>query len=144
MPRISVLGLDLGHRRIGVAGCDGTGLIATGLITIRRTTFAKDIEILQQIAVERQVQTLVVGLPYTMDGELGTQAQRTQKLARRIAKALDLPLDYADERLTSQAAESMMWAQGLNPSEHRDLIDRKAAALILQQWLDRKPWRSPQ
>lgn len=142
--RISALGLDLGHRRIGVAGCDGTGLIATGLTTIRRTSFAKDMEMLRQIVAERQVQTLVVGLPYTMQGELGAQAQRTQKLADRIAKTLDLPLNYIDERLTSHEAESMMRTQGLNPAEHRDLIDRKAAALILQQWLDQKPWLSSQ
>lgn len=142
MLRISALGLDLGHRRIGVAGCDGTGLIATGLITIRRTSFSEDIHLLRQIVAERQVQTLVVGLPYTMDGELGTQAQKTQKLACRIAKALELPLHYIDERLTSHEAESMMRSQRINPAEHRDLIDRKAAALILQQWLDQKPWQS--
>lgn len=97
---------------------------------------------LRQIVTERQVQTLVVGLPYTMNGELGTQAQRTQKLAQRIAKALDLPLDYIDERLTSHEAESMMRAQRMNPAAQRDLIDRKAAALILQRWLDQKPWQS--
>lgn len=142
MQRISALGLDLGHRRIGVAGCDGTGLIATGLTTIRRTSFAKDIELLRQIVSDRQVQTLVVGLPYTMNGEVGTQAQRTQKLAKRIAKALDLPLDFMDERLTSHEAESMMREQRINPAEQRGMIDRKAAALILQRWLDQKPWIS--
>lgn len=142
MQRISALGLDLGHRRIGVAGCDGTGLIATGLTTIRRTSFAKDIELLRQIVTERQVKTLVVGLPYTMNGEVGTQAQRTQKLAKRIAKALDLPLDFMDERLTSHEAESMMREQRINPAEQRGMIDRKAAALILQRWLDQKPWIS--
>lgn len=142
MQRISALGLDLGHRRIGVAGCDGTGLIATGLTTIRRTSFAKDMEILRQIVAERQVKTLVVGLPYTMKGEVGTQAQRTQKLAKRIAKALDLPLDFIDERLTSHEAESMMREQRINPAEQKGMIDRKAAALILQRWLDQKPWLS--
>lgn len=142
MQRISALGLDLGHRRIGVAGCDGTGLIATGLTTIRRTSFAKDMEILRQIVTERQVETLVVGLPYTMKGEVGTQAQRTQKLAKRIAKTLDLPLDFMDERLTSHEAESMMRGQRINPAEKKGMIDRKAAALILQRWLDQKPWLS--
>lgn len=142
MQRISALGLDLGHRRIGVAGCDGTGLIATGLTTIRRTSFSKDMEILRQIVVDRQVKTLVVGLPYTMKGEVGTQAQKTQKLAKRIAKALDLPLDFIDERLTSHEAESMMREQRINPAEQKGMIDRKAAALILQRWLDQKPWLS--
>ncbi|WP_299484975.1 Holliday junction resolvase RuvX [Acaryochloris sp. IP29b_bin.137] len=140
MQRISALGLDLGHRRIGVAGCDGTGLIATGITTIQRTSFAQDVETLRRLVEQRQVQTLVIGLPYTMDGELGTQAQRTQKLALRIGKALNLPIDFVDERLTSHEAESMMRAQRVNASKHRALIDRKAAALILQRWLDQKPW----
>jgi putative Holliday junction resolvase len=111
-------------------------------MTLHRTSFAADIAILRQIVDERQVQILVVGLPYTMKGELGPQARRTQKLAYRIAQALDLPLHYVDERLTSHEAEGLIRSQGLNPSEHRDLIDRKAAALILQQWLDQKLWQS--
>jgi putative Holliday junction resolvase len=98
--------------------------------------------VLRQIVDERQVQILVVGLPYTMKGELGSQARRTQKLARRIAQALDLPLHYVDERLTSHEAEGLMRSEGLNLAEHRDLVDRKAAALILQQWLDQKLWQS--
>lgn len=138
MPVISALGLDLGRRRIGVAGCDGTGLIATGLTTIERTSFVQDINQLQQLVQERQATQLVVGLPYTMAGHVGTQARRTQKLAHRIAKALQLPLDYIDERLTSYDAERWLRAQGINPARNRGLVDRQAAALILQQWLDQR------
>jgi putative holliday junction resolvase len=133
---ISALGLDLGHRRIGVAGCDRTGLIATGLTTIHRTTFENDIAQLRQLIYERDVTLLVMGLPYSMNGEIGTQAKRTQKLARRISHALELPMEYIDERLTSYEAESMMHAQHISPSRHRELVDRKAACIILQQWLD--------
>jgi putative holliday junction resolvase len=135
---ISALGLDLGHRRIGVAGCDRTGLIATGLTTIHRTTFAQDIAQLQHWVQERQVEVLVAGLPYNMDGQIGTQARRTQKLARRLATALQLPLEYMDERLTSYEAELMLQAEHISPSRHKESIDRKAAALILQQWLDQR------
>jgi putative Holliday junction resolvase len=135
---ISALGLDLGHKRIGVAGCDRTGLIATGLTTIHRTTFGRDSEQLQYWVDQRQAEILVVGLPYTMEGQLGTQARRTQKLARRFADALQLPLEYMDERLTSYEAELILQAQNLSPSRHREVIDRKAAALILQQWLDQR------
>ncbi|MBD2195399.1 MULTISPECIES: Holliday junction resolvase RuvX [Calothrix] len=133
---ISALGLDLGRKRIGVAGCDGTGLIATGIATIERASFAQDVEQLKQIVEERQVQVLVIGLPYSMDGSLGFQARHVQKLANRLAKALNLPMEYVDERLTSYQAEELLKAENRSPSRHKALIDRKAAALILQQWLD--------
>jgi putative holliday junction resolvase len=136
MQRISALGLDVGSRRIGVAGCDGTGLIATGLTTIDRTSFDRDVAQLREIIEQRQVQVLVVGLPYSMDGTLGSQARKVQKLAQRLATALELPLEYVDERLTSFEAEEQIKAENRSPSRNKGLIDRKAAAIILQQWLD--------
>lgn len=135
---ISALGLDLGHRRIGVAGCDRLGLIAAGLTTVHRTSFEQDIAQLRQFTQSRDVTVLVVGLPYAMNGDIGTQAKRTQKLAQRIGTALELPIEYVDERLTSVEAEAMLQAQGISPSRHRELIDRKAACIILQQWLDQR------
>ncbi len=136
--QISALGLDVGRKRIGVAGCDGTGLIATGLTTIERKSFQQDVEQLQQIVADRQVQVLVIGLPYKMDGEIGFQAKQVQKFAARLAKALELPIEYVDERLTSFQAEQLIQAENQSPSRHKALIDRKAAAIILQQWLDEK------
>lgn len=136
MQRISALGLDIGSKRIGVAGCDGTGLIATGLTTIERSSFERDVAQLQELVDSRQVQVLVVGLPYSMDGTLGSQAQKVQKLARRLAEALQLPVEYVDERLTSVEAEELIKAEKRSPSRNKSLIDRKAAAIILQQWLD--------
>jgi putative Holliday junction resolvase len=141
---ISALGLDLGKKRIGVAGCDGTGLIATGLMTIEHRSFAQTVEQLRQIAQERQVQVLVVGLPYRLDGEIGTQARQTQKMAARLSAALQLPLEFVDERLSSYEAEQMMIARKQSLQHDKGLIDRKAAAIILQQWLDqRREARSP-
>ncbi len=136
MSKISVIGLDVGSKRIGVAGCDGTGLIATGLFTIDRSSFAQDVEILRSLIVERSATLLVVGLPYTLDGELGKQAQRVQKFANRLGRALGLPIEYTDERLTSVAAEEMIIAGGRSPRDHKGEVDRRAAAIILQQWLD--------
>lgn len=134
--RISALGLDVGKKRIGVAGCDGTGLIATGLTTIERHSFQEDVAAIRQLVKERQVQVLVIGLPYTMSGTVGFQAKQVQKFAGRLAKALQLPVEYIDERLTSFQAEQMLHAENRSPSRHKALIDRKAAAIILQQWLD--------
>ncbi|NEO71822.1 Holliday junction resolvase RuvX [Moorena sp. SIO3H5] len=138
MERISALGLDLGSKRIGVAGCDGTGLIATGLTTIERTSFQRDVDQLRELVETREVQVLVVGLPYSMNGTLGFQAQKVQKLARRLAAALQLPLEYIDERLTSWEAESRLKASKRSLTHNKGLIDRHAAAIILQQWLDRR------
>ncbi|WP_445637494.1 Holliday junction resolvase RuvX [Nostoc sp. DSM 114161] len=137
-PFISALGLDCGRKRIGVAGCDRTGLIAAGIATIERTSFEQDVEQIRQIINERQVQVLVIGLPYSMDGSLGFQARHVQKFAKRLAKALNLPVEYVDERLTSFQAEQLLIAENRSPSRHKGLIDRKAASLILQQWLDMK------
>ena len=136
MQKISALGLDVGSKRIGVAGCDGTGLIATGLMTIERTSFDHDVRELQELVEQRQVQVLVVGLPYTMDGNLGFQAKKVQKFASRLAKALQLPVEYVDERLTSIEAEELIKGERRSLIHNKGLIDRKAAAIILQQWLD--------
>lgn len=134
--KISALGLDIGSKRIGVAGCDGTGLIASGITTIKRTSFIEDLAQLQGIVQEREVQVLVVGLPYSLDGNLGFQARKVQNYAKRVEAALGIPLEYIDERLTSVQAEEMLKAEGVSPSQNKGLIDRKAASLILQQWLD--------
>ncbi len=138
MQTISALGLDVGKKRIGVAGCDRTGLVAAGLTTIERHSFASDLAQLQQLVEERQVQVLVVGLPYTMSGNIGFQAKQVQKFARRIARGLQLPVEYVDERLTSVQAEQLIQAANQSPSRNKGLVDRKAAALILQQWLDER------
>lgn len=138
MARIAALALDVGKRRVGVAGCDGTGLIATGLATYKRhrNSFDADLALLRDLVRERAVDTLVVGLPYEMSGELGPQAHQTQRYADRLGKALNLPVIYVDERLSSVEAEELLRAEGVPLSENKGLIDRKAAAIILQRWLD--------
>ncbi|MEG4022394.1 Holliday junction resolvase RuvX [Microcoleus sp. S13C4] len=135
---ISALGLDIGLKRVGIAGCDGTGLIATGITTLVRSSFDRDVAYLRELVRERRVQILVAGLPYSLSGELGAQARQVQKYANRIAAALELPLEYVDERLTSVEAEELMKTQGISVSQNKGAIDRKAAALILQQWLDER------
>lgn len=134
---ISVLGLDIGSKRIGVAGCDRTGLIATGLTTIDNKSFAYVTEQLKQIVRQREATLLVVGLPYTLDGAVGNQARRVQKFTKRLAKSLGLPVTYVDERLTSVEATQQLQAERKPTAKDKGLIDRRAAAIILQQWLDR-------
>lgn len=136
MQRISALGLDIGRKRVGVAGCDGTGLIATGLTTIERSSFIADVELLKKLVAQREAQILVVGLPYSLDGSIGFQAKQVEKYAQRLAVALQLPLEYVDERLTSVEAEEELKAQKRFSSRDKGAIDRRAAAIILQRWLD--------
>ena len=136
MKKVAALGLDVGRKRMGVAGCDGTGLIATGLTTIRRTSWAEDIRQLKEIVAEREIEILVIGLPYRLDGTLGSQAKQGQKFAERISRILQLPFDYVDERLTSVEAEAQLKAQKQFSTRNKGAIDRRAAAIILQQWLD--------
>jgi putative holliday junction resolvase len=136
--RVAALGLDVGSKRIGIAGCDGLGLIATGITTIWRSSFQEDIAQLSAIILDRQVEILVIGLPYTMDGKIGSQAKQVQKFARRVAAVIELPIEYVDERLTSYAAEEMMKTAKISVSQNKATIDRIAAAVILQEWLDRR------
>jgi putative holliday junction resolvase len=134
--RVAALGLDVGGKRIGVAGCDGLGMMATGITTIWRTSFQEDLAQLSEIIQDRSVEILVIGLPYTMDGNIGSQAKQVQKFGRRVSAALEIPIEYIDERLTSYAAEEMMKAANISVSQNKGTIDRIAAAVILQQWLD--------
>jgi putative Holliday junction resolvase len=143
MKYVSALGLDIGRRRIGVAGCARSGLIATGLTTLEHCSFQDVVEQLRTLATERQVETLVVGLPYTMAGKEGFQARRIKKFAQRLSRALNLNIVYVDERLTSVEAEQLIQAEHRSPSRNKALIDRKAAAIILQQWLDKQRMQSP-
>ena len=136
MKRVSALGLDVGKKRMGVAGCDGTGLIATGLTTIYRTSLTEDLRQLQEIIKERNIKILVVGLPYNLDGTIGFQAKQVQKFADKISRILQLPIEYVDERLTSVEAQTQLKTQKRFSSRDKGAIDCRAAAIILQQWLD--------
>ncbi|MBD1875528.1 Holliday junction resolvase RuvX [Nodosilinea sp. FACHB-131] len=138
MALVSALGLDIGRRRIGVAGCDGTGLIATGLTTLQRRSFQDLVADLRHLVTARQAQVLVVGLPLTMDGKEGFQSRQVRKVAEGLSQALALPVVYVDERLSSVEAEHLMRASGHSVAQEKALIDRKAAAIILQRWLDER------
>ena len=135
MQQYAPLGLDVGRKRIGVAGCDRLGISVHGITTIIRKTWQEDMAELRSLVIERNIDTLVVGLPYNMDGTLGYQAKHVQKFAHGASKHLELNLEFVDERLTSYEAEEMMRSQGISTRDNKAMIDRKAAALILQQWL---------
>jgi len=135
--KVAVLGLDIGLRRVGVAGCDGLGLLARELTTVIRASFPEDVAQFRQLISTREANLLVVGIPYTMDGEVGFQAKQVIKYAKRLSKALDIPVEFVDERLTSvEAEEQLRTDKKFSPRYDKHLIDQRAAAIILQQWLD--------
>jgi putative holliday junction resolvase len=135
MPEISALGLDIGKKRIGVAGCDALGIAAMGLVTIERKSIDYVIQEILTIVRDRNVTVLVAGFPFNMDGTIGPQAKQTLRVMEILSKALGLPVEYVDERLSSVEAEELIKAENLSPSKNKGLIDRKAAAIILQRWL---------
>ncbi|WP_271252535.1 Holliday junction resolvase RuvX [Pseudanabaena sp. Chao 1811] len=131
----AALGLDVGRKRIGIAGCDRLGITVHGITTIIRKSWQDDMAELRSLILERNIDTLVIGLPYNMDGSLGYQAKQVQKFANGAAKHLGITVEFVDERLTSYEAEEIMRSQGISTRENKAMIDRKAAAIILQQWL---------
>jgi putative holliday junction resolvase len=128
------LALDLGDKRIGVAISDTLGMIARPLTVIERTSRVADFEAYAALVAEHRVDELVVGLPISMDGTEGRQAEWVRDYSADLATALDLPLHLWDERLTTEEAVDIMRAQGKRPS--KDWIDAVAAAVILQNFLD--------
>ncbi|MFQ3680200.1 MAG: Holliday junction resolvase RuvX [Pseudanabaenaceae cyanobacterium] len=133
---VRALGLDVGKKRIGIAGCDRGGLIAFGITTLERRSWSADMAALGALVRERDIALLVVGYPYNMDGSVGPQARAIEKFAQGAAAHLGVGLAYTDERLTSIAAEEQLREQ--RRRYDKGDIDRVAAAILLQQWLDRQ------
>ncbi len=132
------LGLDIGERRIGVALSDATGHLASPLTTLNARSEPQVLEQIVRLAREYQVIAVVVGLPLTLRGEVGPQAQVVQRFAAALEVALGLPLHFFDERLSSAAAEQMLRELGVKPARRREQIDQVAAAIILQDYLDQQ------
>jgi putative Holliday junction resolvase len=130
------LGLDIGSVRIGVAVSDPAGSVASPLTVLDARSLASDIGPLARLVEDYEPECLVVGLPLSLSGEAGPQAEAVRTVAERLAEAVALPLAYADERLSSSEARRMMSASGLSEKEQRGSVDKVAAALVLQGWLD--------
>ena len=136
MDKVAVLGLDIGLKRIGVAGCDGLGIVATELTTVNRASFKEDVEVFRKLVEEREINLFVVGVPYNREGEIGFQAKQVMKYARRLSNALNIAIEFVDERFTSVEAEEELRSSKKLSRRNKGLIDKRAAAIILQQWLD--------
>jgi len=138
------LGLDVGSRRIGVAVSDPTGTIATPLATVENRGADAVIADLRRIAAETRVVGMVIGLPVRTGGEEGPEARAAREFASRVEAALGLPARLWDERLTTAGAERALIESGVRRERRRQIIDRIAAQMILQSYLDsRAPSAEP-
>ena len=139
---MTVVGLDFGERRIGVAVSDPRGVAARPLRVIERSAtggLAADIGRIREIVEARKVERLVVGLPLNMDGSAGPAARRARRFANMLRRETGLEVMLQDERLsTTQAERSLLFADA-SRARRRELRDAVAAALILQAYLDSQP-----
>jgi putative holliday junction resolvase len=131
-----VLGLDVGSRRIGVAVSDPLGITAQGLETLQRTNKRQDFEYLRRVIREYEVKEIVVGLPLRMSGAEGTQSAKMRAFAEDLQKKFGLPVHLWDERLTSAEANRVLRETELSIDKRGKSVDRMAAILILQGWMD--------
>ncbi len=131
-----LMGLDLGTTTIGIATSDITRQIATPIKTIARKKFTVDAKELIAIAARENIGVLVLGLPINMDGSEGPRAQATRAFARNLAKLTDIEIVYWDERLSTAAVERMLIQADASRAKRDKVIDKLAAAYILQSALD--------
>ncbi|MFM8778777.1 MAG: Holliday junction resolvase RuvX [Acidimicrobiaceae bacterium] len=131
------LGLDLGTRRIGVAMSDSSGVIASPLTVLTRSsTHAQDHKKIQELIDEYEVDCVVVGMPLSMSGKVGPGAKGAQDEINEMESALSVPVYSYDERLTSKTANESMMQANMKAQARRRIVDKIAAAVMLQGWLD--------
>ncbi len=137
-----IMGLDVGDKTIGVAVSDMLGWTAQGLEVIRRTSINQDLARLKEIIDKQQVEKIVLGLPKNMNGTIGPQGEKVQEFAKEVENAFKLPVDFWDERLTTMAAEKMLIGADVSRGKRKKVIDKMAAVLILQGYLDRQQFKT--
>jgi putative Holliday junction resolvase len=136
MKNMRVMGLDVGDKTIGVAISDALLLTAQARPTLRRKNLKSDVEVLSLMAEENEVHEIVVGHPLHMDGKQSAQSGKVARFAEELRKAVNLPIVFWDERLTSFEAEQHLEQMGLNWRQRREHVDKIAAMIILQSYLD--------
>ena len=132
-----LLGLDVGTKTIGMALSDVTRSVATPFDTIRRSKFTADAKTIREVVEKNQVGALVIGFPLNLDGSEGPRAQSTRAFARNLAAHVTVPMVFWDERLSTAAVERHLIEADASRKRRAGIIDRMAAAYILQGALDR-------
>ena len=139
-----ILGLDIGDKRIGVAMSDPTETLASPLVIIERTTDDQTFTDILKILTQHEVVRIIVGLPRSMNGDIGYQAEKVQSFMAELPKHTKVPFEYRDERLTTVTAVRLKQEASTRRLNKKTRYDAMAAAVILQEYLDEKAAQSPQ
>lgn len=131
------MALDVGSRTIGIACSDALLMTAQGIETIRRTSLENDFNRLRELISEYEVHELVVGMPKNMNGTKGERAEKTEDFVEKMKAVIDLPVTFWDERLSTVMAERQLIAADVSRKKRKGVIDKMAAVVILQGYLDR-------
>ncbi len=131
-----ILGLDIGSKRIGVAVSDELGITAQVVETLVRKDLPSDVDRIVKLAEEFKAQEIVVGMPYNMNGSEGPQVHLVRAVAESISHRVSIPVQEWDERLTTVLAERVLLEADMSRAKRRKVIDKVAAAVILQGYLD--------
>lgn len=132
-----IMALDVGSRTIGIACSDALLMTAQGIETIRRTSLENDFNRLRELISEYEVNELVVGMPKNMNGTKGDRAEKTEEFVEKMKAVIDLPVTFWDERLSTVMAERQLIAADVSRKKRKGIIDKMAAVVILQGYLDR-------
>lgn len=132
-----IMGLDLGSKTIGVAVSDEMGFSAQPITVIRRKGLKQDLTELAALIDQYEVTSIVLGLPRNMDGSMGPQAEKSKVFGAKLEEEFQLKIDYWDERLTTVSAERVLLEGDVSRAKRKKVIDKVAASLILQGYLDR-------
>lgn len=131
-----IMGLDYGERRIGVALSDAFGWTAQGAEVIDRKVVKDEVGYIAELAKRNEVEAIVVGLPKNMNGTVGSSGEICMAFAERLKQTLSMPVHLWDERLTTVAAERTLLEADVSRSKRKQVIDKMAAAILLQNYLD--------
>ncbi|MDX2380820.1 MAG: Holliday junction resolvase RuvX [Acidimicrobiia bacterium] len=139
IPGVRALGVDLGSKRIGIAVSDLSGTIGSALTTVHRSKSRRhDHNEIARLAREEEAEVIVVGLPLSLDGSIGKAARAATTEADQLATVVGVPVEMYDERFTTVTAERGLLEAGLDARQRRAVVDKVAAAVMLQAWLDHR------
>ena len=137
------MALDIGEKRVGVAISDPGERVASPVCVLAASEVEANARPFRQVIEDWEPELLLCGLPYTLSGEEGPQAQRIRRMAQKVADSVALPLEFADERLSSAQAKRSLREKGLSEKAMRGKVDMIAASFFLQAWLDARAAASP-
>lgn len=136
-----IMALDFGEKNIGVALSDPLGITASGLLTLKRESIKKDLLAIHILVEKHRVEEVVMGLPLNMDGSRGPKAREAEVFGRRLKGRVRVPVTFWDERLSTVAAERVLLEGDVRRQSRRNVIDKMAAVVILQNYLDARQAR---